>query len=393
MKFRSIIIVGLLAGCGEPPVEPPHNIPEVIPEDCLKQTKEPNGYQWQLPPGFPRPYVPAENPMTEAKVELGRHLFFDKRLSENETQSCSSCHKQALAFTDGRAHGLGSTGEDHPRSAMSLTNVAYLSTLGWANPTTLRLEEQAIVPIFGINPIELGLRGKEELLFTRLKAEPKYQQLFSAAFPEETDPFTLSSLVRAISSFERTMISGTSPYDRFVGGDRSALSEAADRGRQLFNSERLECFHCHTGFTFQDSVIHACKTAAEIRFHNTGLYNIGGTGDFPAPNTGVHEISGRPQDMGRFRAPTLRNIALTAPYMHDGTLETLEDVLDHYAAGGRKIVDGPNAGDGSMNPLKSGLVRGFEITEAEKADVIEFLNSLTDEEFLADERFKNPWPE
>lgn len=391
--YLFISIVLLAAGCGDPPEEPPHNMMEQIPEECLEQTKEPNGYQWTLPPGFPRPYVPADNPMTEAKVELGRHLFYDKRLSENQTQSCASCHKQSLAFTDGRATGLGSTGEDHPRSAMSLTNVAYLSTIGWANPSTLRLEDQAVVPIFGTDPIELGLRGKEELLFERLRAEPKYQELFGAAYPELEDKYTLTTLLHSLSAFERTMISGNSAYDRFVAGDATALSEAANRGRELFNSERLECFHCHIGFTLQDSVLHACKTSPEIRFHNTGLYNIGDGGQYPEPNTGVHEISGRPQDMGKFRAPTLRNVALTAPYMHDGSIETLEEVLDHYAAGGRTISEGPYAGIGSQNPLKSSLIAGFEISDAEKADVIEFLKSLTDEAFTTDPRFANPWPQ
>lgn len=375
----------IAAACGgDPTVDPPV-------EECTAITEEPNGYVWRLPPNFPRPKLPADNPMSEVKVELGRRLFYDKRLSENQTQACASCHKQELAFTDGRTFGLGSTGEDHPRNAMGLTNVAYLSTLGWANPITFELEQQAVVPMFGAEPVELGLRGKEALLLERLRAEPKYQELFPRAFAEDADPFSVTNVVRAISAFERTLISGDSPYDRFVRGDQNALSASADRGRLLFNSEKLECFHCHNGFNFQDSVNHACKTSREIRFHNTGLYNLGGTGAYPEPNTGVFAVSAKETDMGRFRAPTLRNIAKTAPYMHDGSIATLDEVLDHYAAGGRTITDGPNAGVGSANPYKDALMIGFELSAEERADVIAFLESLTDETFLANPAFSDPW--
>jgi cytochrome c peroxidase len=246
--------------------------------------------------------------------------------------------------------------------------------------------------MFGDNPVELGLRGKEAELLERLRAEPRYQQLFPLAFPDQDDLFSVASVVRAISAFERTLVSGTSPYDRFVyGGEADALSESAKRGGDLFNSERLECFHCHNGFNLQDSVNYQGKGALEIRFHNTGLYNIDGTGEYPAPNTGVHEITQRPEDMGRFRVPSLRNVALTAPYMHDGSIATLSEVIDHYAAGGRTIESGPYAGDGSENPRKSGFIVGFEISEQERADLIAFLESLTDEEFITDPAFADPW--
>jgi cytochrome c peroxidase len=388
MKYAGLLIpLILLGGCPNDPVPPDEG------EDpaCVNIREEPNGYIWQLPVGFPRPRIPSDNPMSDVKVELGLHLFHDRRLSENETQACASCHEQERAFTDGRTFALGSTGEDHPRNAMGLTNVAYLATYGWANPALIDLESQAVVPMFGDKPVELGLRGKEELLLERLRAEPRYQQLFPRAFPGEADPFSVTNVVRAISAFERTLISGSSPYDRFVAGDTAALSESAERGRLLFGSEKLECFHCHNGFNFQDSVNHACKSSLEIRFHNTGLYNIDGAGAYPAPNTGVHEISGRASDMGRFRAPTLRNIAVTAPYMHDGSIATLSEVLDHYAAGGRTISGGPFAGVGSANPYKSALLVGFEITEEERRDVIAFLESLTDEVFLNESRFADPW--
>ncbi|HEY0709129.1 MAG TPA: MbnH family di-heme enzyme [Polyangia bacterium] len=350
-----------------------------------------DAYAWVLPKGFPVPVVPADNPMSAAKVELGRHLFYDQRLSLNQTQSCASCHKQAKAFTDGRKTGLGSTGEHHTRGSMSLANIAYATTFTWANPLLQTLEAQAAVPLFGDRPVELGMQGQEAALIERLRAAPRYVPLFAAAYPSDPDAFTVPNVLRAIASFQRTLISGDSPYDRYVHGDATAISAGAKRGEALFNSERLECFHCHVGFNLQDSVNYVGKAFPETTFHNTGLYNIDGQGGYPVPNRGVLELTGRPEDMGRFRVPTLRNIAVTAPYMHDGSIETLSEVLDHYAAAGRTIPSGPNAGNGSASPLKSTLLIGFTLTAQERADVIEFLESLTDTNFLGDRRFADPW--
>lgn len=349
------------------------------------------GYSWDLPSHFPLPRLPEGASMSEAKVELGRHLFYDTRLSGNQTQSCASCHRQELAFTDGLAVSVGSTGEPHPRSAMSLTNVAYAASLTWANPVLRRLEDQALVPMFGEFPVELGLAGLEVELLERLRAEPRYQDLFPMAFPDQADPFTLDAIVSAIAAFERTLISGDSPADRYELGDRSALGELEVLGRELFFSERLECFHCHGGFNFSDSVDHSGNVFDQAAFHNNGLYNIDGEGGYPEPNRGLYELTGEPADMGRFRAPSLRNIAVTAPYMHDGSIATLEGVLDHYAAGGRTITEGPYAGDGSLNPNKSLFVSGFELTAEEREAVLAYLRALTDEEFLTNPAFSSPW--
>lgn len=381
----SMALVGL--ACGEAaPVAPPAN-----PDDDPIVIDDPS-FDWQLPPGFPTPAVPADNPMSAAKVELGRHLFHDRRLSLDETQSCADCHQQALAFTDGRALGVGSTGAVHPRSSMSLTNIAYTSVLTWANPLLDSLEDQVVVPLFGDEPIELGFRGQEATLLERLRDEPRYGPLFTAAFPELTDPVTVASVARALAAFQRTIISGRSPYDRYLRDrDDDAISASARRGAALFGSEKLECFHCHGGFNFQDSIDYLGKSNPEARFHNTGLYNVGGTGAYPPGNTGVHAITGKPTDMGRFRAPTLRNIAVTAPYMHDGSIATLSEVLDHYAAGGRTLTEGPHAGVGSANPGKSSLIVGFDLSAQERADVLAFLESLTDEGLLTGARWSDPW--
>ncbi|MFO0604041.1 MAG: di-heme enzyme [Polyangiales bacterium] len=353
---------------------------------------EPAGYDWRLPPGFPRPLVPEDNPMTAAGFELGRRLFYDARLSGNQTQSCASCHRQELAFTDGLPTSRGSTGEATPRNAMSLANVAYASTYTWANPTLITLEAQGLTPLFGEHPTELGLRGREGELVARLRAVPRYRELFARAFPGEADPVTVRNVLKGLASFQRALISGDSPYDRYQRGDRAALSESARRGERLFGSERFECFHCHAGFNFQDAVRHVGRPFNEDLFHNTGLYNIGGRGDYPANNTGLREFTRRAEDMGRFRAPTLRNVAVTAPYMHDGSVATLPEVIDHYAAGGRTIASGPYAGVGRANPYKSVFVIGFTPTPQERADLLAFLESLTDSTFLRDPRFADPWP-
>ena len=354
--------------------------------------EKPGTYNWRLPAGFPLPRVPADNPMSAVKVELGRYLFYDKRLSLNQKQACAGCHQQSRAFTDGRARAKGSTGQIHPRSAMSLVNVAYVPALAWSNPGLTQLESQALVPMFGDNPVELGMRGREDLLLTRLKKVPEYQRLFAAAFPGLKDPFTVTSVVRALSSFQRTILSGDSPYDRYWrGADPDALSASAKRGEYIFFSEKFQCFHCHGGLNFANAEDFAGKGFTEIEFDNTGLYNLKGETSYPVPNTGVFEYTRRRTDIGKFRVPTLRNIAVTAPYMHDGSVRTLDEVLDHYGAGGRTILKGPNTGVGAANPNKSIFLPGFNATDEERNDLIEFLKSLTDTGVLTDPTLSDPW--
>jgi cytochrome c peroxidase len=254
------------------------------------------------------------------------------------------------------------------------------------------LERQAALPLFGEDPVELGWTSELELE-ERLASIPEYPALFGAAFPDDAEPVSTRNTTRALAAFERTLISGRSPYDRWAyDADESALSDSARRGFELFYSERLECFHCHVGFNLSDQVSYSGRAFPEAPFHNTGLYNIDGQGAFPAPSTGVYELTQQAADMGKFKAPSLRNVAVTAPYMHDGSVASLSEVLDHYAAGGRTITAGPNAGVGSESPLRSNLIRGFELSEQERADVIAFLEALTDESFLTNPDFENPWP-
>lgn len=348
-------------------------------------------WSFQLPAFFPVPKVPEDNPMSAQKVALGRFLFYDKRLSGNGTQACAGCHHQDKAFTDGRALALGSTGEDHPRSSQGLANVAYNATLTWANPTLVTLERQMETPLFGERPVEMGVNdlNKAEVL-GRIVADPMYQSLFAAAFPGDAQPVSWGNIVKAIAVFERTLLSGNSRYDRYLRGEL-ALSESEERGRQLFFGEKAECFHCHGSFNFNDQIVHAGSRQVETPFHNTGLYNIDGQGGFPEPNRGILELTGRPADMGKFRAPSLRNVEVTAPYMHDGSIASLEAVLDFYAAGGRVISSGPHAGDGRLNPFKSDLISLIQLNATEKADIVAFLKTLTDHDFLQNPDFSDPF--
>ena len=274
-------------------------------------------YRWDLPPGFPKPRVPIDNPMTATKVELGRYLFYDQRMSRNGTQSCASCHVQSLAFTDGKPRGAGSTGEVHPRGSMSLVNVAYAPVFTWLDQGLHTLEEQARVPMFGDHPVELGMDAGGERFLAIAHADPAYQRLFG------DDPITIENIVKALACFERSIVSARAPYDRYhFDRDDSAISTAAKHGEILFFSTGFSCFRCHSGANF----------------------------------------TGKPEDEGGFKAPTLRNIAVTAPYMHDGSVKTLEEAVAHHSA----------------------------MSDAERADIIEFLRTLTDDAVLHDPKFSKP---
>ena len=350
-------------------------------------------YQWPLAEHMPRPVVPADNRMSVSKVELGRRLFYDRRLSINQTTACATCHLQTLAFTDGRPRSVGATGAVHPRGSMSLVNTAYASRLTWANPLLDRLEDQALTPMFGDNPIEMGMAGRETELLELLRGDELYAQMLPKSFPGDADPYSVLNAVRAIATFVRSIVSFDSPYDRYLAGDSDALDDEQVRGMDLFFSERLECFHCHGGFNFTDSTTHENDRIDRVGFHNNGLYNTDANGAYPPDNTGLFDMTGKSRDMGRFKAPTLRNIAVTAPYMHDGSIATLEEVIAHYERGGRLLEAGDNAGDGRRSPYKSEFIRGFVISDDERADLLAFLHVLTDESVLQNPQWSDPFVE
>ena len=259
---------------------------------------------------------------------------------------------------------------------MSLVNVAYVPFLTWANPTSTSLEQQTLVPMLGEEPIELGLKGHEQEFLEAVRRDPVYRRLFPLAFPEAKDLYTIPNVTKAIAAFERSIVSMRSPYDRYRwGGDSSAISDAAKRGEILFfSSERARCFQCHAGWNFSGAIQFEGGERPGGSFFNTGVST------YAAPNRGIFEQTRKTEDIGKFRVPSLRNIAVTAPYMHDGSLATLEEVIRHYAAGGK--LDHPN---------KSRILRRLSLTDFDQRDLIEFLKSLTDEETLHDPRWSNPW--
>ncbi|MET0284539.1 MAG: MbnH family di-heme enzyme [Polyangiales bacterium] len=316
--------------------------------------------------------APANNPSTPAKVELGRHLFHDVRLSAQRNVSCASCHQQARAFSDGIDLSFGTTGARSTRNSMSLVNSGYAATLTWMNPLLRDFEAQALVPLVGESPVELGLANKDALLRARLLSEPRYPALFEAAFPGQAEPYTMQNVAAALSSFQRTLVSLRAPYDRYLAGDEQALDDRAQAGLDTF--ERLGCGACHGGVLLSSAMATPSEGTPVPRFENNGL-----RADYPLAHQGLYELSGDPADLGKFKPPSLRNVALTAPYMHDGSLRTLDEVLDHYARGG------------VASASRSVRITGFELGAEERANLLAFLASLTDEALLADPRFANPW--
>jgi len=303
-----------------------------------------------LPPGFEAPDFPEDNQLTRERWDLGKRLFYEPALSVDSSISCGSCHAQNLAFSDGRAVSLGVANAPGLRNAPTLANVAYHPYFMREGGVTT-LEMQVGVPIqehaeFNFNFV---------LLSERLSQDSSYQRQSRQAYDRNIDPFVIS---RAIAAFERTMISGRSPYDRYLQGEMSELDAAAQRGKDLFFSERASCSSCHAGFDF-----------TAYAFENNGLYT-----DYADP--GRARLTGLESDRALFKVPTLRNIAVTAPYMHDGSLPDLERVVDHYRSGG------------NPHPNKNALVRPLDLTDQEADDLVAFLLALTDHEFETDPKFQ-----
>jgi len=307
-----------------------------------------------VPQGFPALTAPDDNLPSADRIALGRRLFYDERLSRTEEISCSSCHVQAHAFSDPNRVSNGVDGQMGTRNAPALVNPAWGKSFFWHGGAS-SLEVQAVGPIK--NPLEMDMTLAE--VAQRLSKDAGLLQQFKQAYDDEPNE---STITRALASFERSLVSGNSAYDRYLRGDSSALSEAAARGEQLFNGERAECFHCHAGFNFT----------------NNGFRNDGS--DPNDPDEGRREITLKDSDFGKFKIPTLRNVAVSAPYMHDGSLATLDDVIDAYVAGGRGH---PNT-DPTIVPL--------DLTTDDKACLRAFLESLTDDDFLNNPAFADPDP-
>ncbi len=335
-------------------------------------SKSPTPYSWNLPHNIPPPPVPADNPLTDESVILGEKLFFDKSLSANNTISCSSCHDPEHAFAEPKTVSVGANGDALNRNALALVNVAYNASFTWAHNNLESIEKQLMIPLFNEHPVEMGATGNEKRILKRFEGS-EYRALFEAAYGDDTP--NLNNIVKALASYVRSLVSFNSAFDNYAyAQDDDALTPQQLEGLNLFFSERTECFHCHGGLNFTQSSKHSFQPFTAQPFHNTGLYNEDGKGSYPESDMGLYSVTHNKDDMGKFRAPTLRNIALTAPYMHDGSIATLDEVIEFYARGGN-VAESPN-------PYRSPFIKSFAITEEEKAALVAFLQSLTDEEFI-----------
>ena len=312
---------------------------------------ESDEYVLSIPAGFPFPDIPADNTLTKSRVALGRQLFYDPVLSADSTRSCGSCHAAYLAFSDSTAVSFGIENRPGTRNSPTLANVAYqIKLLREGGVPTL--EMQILVPIQEHNEFDFNIL----LVAERLKRMPEYVMLAEKAYGRAPDAFVIT---RSIAAFERTLLSGDSPYDQFVfQGKSSALTASEKRGLDLFQSERLNCSKCHEGFLFTNQ-----------DFTNNGLYET-------YPDSGRIRLTGLESDRAVFKVPSLRNIALTAPYMHDGSLPTLQAVMDHYQTGGKQHQN------------KSPLLKPFILSPQERADLLAFLGSLTDQKFITNPEFR-----
>ncbi len=313
---------------------------------CQKKNKlSETSFHLDIPAGFPEMEIPDHNSLTVEKIALGKKLFFDPVLSSDSTMSCSSCHLPELAFADHIPVSTGVKGMKGTRNSPTLTNIGYAPYLFMEGEVN-DLETQALAPIQHIE--EMGLPLKEAV--QRLRTDQKYEKLFTNAFGEEASPGTI---VRALACFERTIISGNSRYDQFNNGDSSALNEEEKKGMKLFFSDKTNCVQCHGGFNFTN-----------YAFENIGLYSN-------YEDMGKMRATSKPEDDGKFKVPTLRNIGLTFPYMHDGSINTLEEVVEFYNQGEKKHTS------------QSKWIRPLNLTEKEKKEMVSFLHALTDKEFIS----------
>ena len=296
-------------------------------------------YKIQPPLGLPEVPIPADNPMTAEKVELGAQLYFDKRLSADLSVSCASCHDPARGWADASRFSVGVKGLKGTRSSSSVLNTAYEPFQFW-DGRAKTLEEQALGPIQA--PVEMG--ETLDNVVKKLNAIPGYREQFQEVFGTDATP---DAIAKAIAAFERTALSGDSAFDRYQKGDKKAMSDAAIRGHDLFKG-KAGCIACHSGFNFSDGL-----------FHNLGVGMLAKT-----PDLGRFKVTQQEKDRGAFKTMTLRDISKTAPYMHDGSEPTLDSVVSYYDRGGNK------------NPGLDPKIKPLGLTKEEKADLVAFLKAL-----------------
>lgn len=342
-------------------------------------SQSPEEFTLPLPPGVLAPIVPDDNPLTAEKVSLGHKLYFDVRLSADDTVSCATCHDPTKGFADGKALATGIGGKTGARNSPTVLNSAFNDFQFW-DGRAATLEEQSKGPL--INPVEMGMASHDAVV-AKLQKAPEYPPLFQKAFG--SGPITIDNVARVIASYERTVFSFQAPFDRFIAGDKSAMSESAQRGWALFNG-KARCNNCH-GYvasvpTLTDNKFHNIGVAAHAANFSETARKAAQSGDLAAlahtpgySELGRFLVTKEQKDIGAFKTPGLRDIALTAPYMHDGSQRTLAEVIEFYNKGGEN------------NPYLDGGIRPLQLTDQEKADLVEFLQALTSEDL---KRFAKP---
>lgn len=308
----------------------------------------------------------------QTQIDLGHHLFFDKKLSINGTKSCASCHDPIFAFTDGYRKSQGAYADVLPHNAPSCLNLNTYQSLNWASPNITTLVQQNAKPLFAQNPIELGIDTLNTTILNQFQKNKKYCFLFKKAFPKQKNVFLWRNIQTALAAYTAQLTARNSKYDQWKQGDLTALSPDEKAGADLFFSEKLACAKCHNG-----------KDLSIAENDTTNFYNIGLYQKYPETDDGLYH-------QGRFRTPSLRNIAITAPYMHDGSVEKLEDVIKIFEHGGQLLSYGNQKGNGALNPQKSIKIKPFSISEIERRQIISFLYTLTDTTYLQKPLFQDP---
>lgn len=364
-----LLLYIMVSGCK--PDDGPNVPPPLAPFICAPQTNAGTPYELQVAEFFPQPVIPDYNPMTVEGVELGRHLFWETALSRNNTISCGSCHSPQTAFSDNVAQSVGLYGDLTPRNSMGLINLAWNNTFFW-DGRAHSLEEQLLEPV--AHPQEMDLSWPEAV--ERITADADYQGMFTGAFGTPcVDSLRISY---AMAQFLRTMISDSSRFDRAYRYFQMPLTPSEIRGLQLFQMEAGDpevfpggqgggdCFHCHGGGLVEFT---------DHQFHNNGIDSV-------LLDQGRAGVTGNVWDVGLFKTPTLRNIALTAPYMHDGRFATLHEVLEHYNSGGHASA--------TLDPLMKMQGVGLELSPQDIDDLVNFLETLTDASFINNPAFSDP---